>query len=210
MRRIPFGQSLQHHLKENLSLYLFIIVLFTMGVSFGAILVNSLATNQKQDLMGYLTQFFSELHSGLKVNPTAAFQQSLGDHLKYIGLIWMLGLSIIGLPIILIMVFLKGLVVGFTVGFLAHQWHWSGLMMAGLSVLPQNLLVIPVIIIMGTAGVSFSLRLIRSRFMRRGEHIYPFFLRYTLLVVLLGFILSVASLFETFVSPLLMKQIGLG
>lgn len=210
MRRKKFGQTLQLHLKENLSLYLFTIVLFTMGVSFGAITVNSLSLDQKQDLMGYLYQFFNELQSGLKANPQSAFQQSLGDHLKYIGFIWILGLSIIGLPIILIMVFLKGLVVGFTVGFLVHQWHWNGLMIAGLSVLPQNLLVIPVVIIIGTAGISFSLRLIRSRFTRRGEHIYPYFLRYTFLVLVLGFVLGLASLFEAFISPMLMKHIGLG
>lgn len=209
MRRINVGQSLQHHLRENLSLYIFIIVLFTMGVSFGAILVNSLSINQKQDLMGYLTQFFSELQSGHHADPKAAFQQSLGDHLKYIGFIWILGLSIIGLPIILIMVFLKGLVVGFTVGFLANQWSWGGLLLAGLSVMPQNLIVIPVIIIMGTAGVSFSLRLIRSRFARRGERIYPFFVRYTLLVVALGFALGLAAIFEAFVSPMLMMRVGL-
>jgi len=205
-----FGQSLQLHLKENMSLYLFTIVLFTMGVSFGAIIVNSLSLDQKQDLMGYLTKFFHDLQSGLEANPKSAFQQSLGDHLKYIGFIWILGLSIIGLPVILIMVFLKGLVVGFTVGFLVHQWHWGGLMMAGLSVLPQNLIVIPVIIIIGTAGISFSLRLIRSRFFKKGETIYPYFVRYTFLVLILGVVLSVASLFEAFISPMLMKQVGLG
>lgn len=181
-----------------------------MGVSFGAILVNSLSINQKQDLMGYLTRFFNELQSGRQADPKAAFQQSLGDHLKYIGFIWILGLSIIGLPIILIMVFLKGLVVGFTVGFLANQWNWNGLIMAGLSVLPQNLVVIPAIIIMATAGVSFSLRLIRSRFARRGEQIYPLFLRYTMLVVALAFALGLASIFEAFVSPMLMTRVGLG
>ncbi len=210
MRQKRFGQTLQLHLKDNLSLYLFTIVLFTMGVSFGAVIVNSLSLTQKQDLMQYLSQFFHELKQGMDANPQMAFQQALGDHIKYIGFIWILGLSIIGLPIILIMVFLKGLVVGFTVGFLVNQWHWSGLMMAGFSVLPQNLVVIPVIIIVGTAGISFSLRLIRSRFMRRGEPIYHYFLRYSFLVLLMGCILGIASLFEAFISPMLMKLVVLG
>ncbi|RXT13826.1 stage II sporulation protein M [Ammoniphilus sp. CFH 90114] len=207
MRQSKFGQTIQLHLRENLSLYLFIIVLFTMGVSFGSVIVNSLSLTQKQELSGYLGEFFQVMHQGADTNPRIAFQHSIGDHLKYIGFMWILGLSIIGLPVILVMVFLKGLVIGFTVGFLVNQWSWNGLVLAGLSVLPQNLIAIPAIIIVGTAGISFSLRLIRSRFLRRGEPIYQHFLRYSALIVFMGVLLSVSSMFEAFVSPQIMKQI---
>lgn len=207
MRQSKFGQTMQLHLKENLSLYLFIIVLFTMGVSFGAVIVNSLSLTQKQELSGYLGQFFQVMNEGVESNARMAFQHALGDHLKYIGFMWILGLSIIGLPVILVMVFLKGLVIGFTVGFLVNQWSWNGMILAGLSVLPQNLIAIPAIIIVGTAGISFSLRLIRSRFLRRGEPIYHHFLRYSLLIVFMGALLTVCSMFEAYVSPQLMKQI---
>lgn len=209
MRKHKLGQTIQMHVKENVSLYLFTVILFTMGVSFGAVIVNSLALPQKQDLIGYLAQFFLELKQGAVGDPGTVFQASLGQYLKYIGFMWILGLSIIGLPIILIMVFLKGLVVGFTVGFLVNQWHWKGLYVASLSVLPQNLFAIPAFIIVGTAGISFSLRLIRSRFNRRGESVYHHFLSYSALVFLMGLLLCVASLFEAFISPVIMRQVAL-
>ncbi|HJV45904.1 MAG TPA: stage II sporulation protein M [Bacillota bacterium] len=209
MRRQKLGQTIQAHVKENFSLYLFTLVLFTMGVSFGAIVVGSLEMNQKQDLMNYLGQFFHEFKQGMDVNPRSAFQQSFIQYLKFIGIMWILGMSIVGLPIILIMVFLKGLVVGFTVGFLIQQWHWNGLLAAGLTVLPQNLVVIPAVIIVGTAGISFSLRMIRSRFQRIGEPILHHFIRYSILVMLMGGILCSAALFVSFISPILMKQLNL-
>jgi stage II sporulation protein M len=209
VRRQNFGQTIHMHVRENISLYLFTLVLFTMGVCFGAVVVNSLELTQKQDLMGYLGQFFLEFKQGIELNPKAAFQQSFMQYLKFVGLMWVLGMSIVGLPIILILVFLKGLVVGFTVGFLVHQWHWNGLLIAGVSVLPQNLLVIPAIIVVGTAGISFSLRLIRSRFKRPGEPIFQHFMKYSFLVLLMGGLLCSAALFQAFVSPLLMKQLTL-
>ncbi|MBP1933535.1 stage II sporulation protein M [Ammoniphilus resinae] len=202
------GQTISLHVKENISLYLFTIVLFTMGVCFGAVIVNSLEQQQKHDLMNYLGQFFTEFKQGTNVDPQTAFQQSFGQYIKYVGFMWILGLSIIGLPIILIMVFLKGLVVGFTVGFMINQWHWNGLLLAGASVLPQNLLVIPAVIIIGTAGVSFSLRLIRSRFIRRGEAVSPYFFRYSALVLFVVILLCGASILEAILSPLLMKPIA--
>ena len=66
-------------------------------------------------------------------------------HLKWIGLIWILGLSVIGLPGILILDFLKGVLIGFTVGYLVGQYSWKGLLFALVSIAPQNLFIIPVL-----------------------------------------------------------------
>ncbi|QYY43755.1 stage II sporulation protein M [Aneurinibacillus thermoaerophilus] len=206
MVRSKIGQTLQQNVRENSSLYLFTIVLFIMGVGFGAVVVNSLGMTQKQELFMYVSQFFHELTNDDITDPLRSFQSSLGHYLKYIGFMWILGLSIIGLPLILIMVFLKGVVVGFTVGFLVNQLQWKGLYFAAVSVLPQNLLVIPAMIIVATAGISFSLHLIQSRFMKKGGALYPRFFVYSALILIMGVVMTVAAGFEAFVSPSLMKH----
>jgi stage II sporulation protein M len=136
------------------------------------------------------------------------FNQSLSHYLKYIGFMWILGLSIIGLPIILILLFLKGVVVGFTVGFLVNQMGWHGLLLSFVSVLPQNLILVPAFIIVSAASVSFSLKMIRQQFLRKNSSpIMPQFVRYSLLVVAVGIALFAVSLFEAYVSPVLMKSV---
>ena len=57
--------------------------------------------------------------------------------------------------VILILLFIKGMVVGFTVGFLVSQMGWQGFMLAFVSILPQNLIIIPVFIIMAALSVIF-------------------------------------------------------
>ncbi|MFP3381015.1 stage II sporulation protein M, partial [Bacillus sp. SIMBA_069] len=86
------------------------------------------------------------------------FQESFGFYAKTVAIMWVLGLSIIGLPMILLMLFLKGVVVGFTVGFLVNQLQWQGVTFAMMGILPQNLLVVPALFIVGVSGISFSLR----------------------------------------------------
>ncbi|WP_051331150.1 stage II sporulation protein M [Aneurinibacillus terranovensis] len=199
------GQTLQQDVRNNFSLYLFTIVLFVMGVGFGAVIVNSIGLTQKQQLFMYVSQFFHELSRDNIADPSRAFQSSLGHYLKYIGFMWILGLSIIGLPLILVMVFLKGVVVGFTVGFLVNQLSWHGLYFAIVSVLPQNLLIVPSIILIATAGISFSLQLIQSRF-KHGRAIYPQFLLYSSLMVAMAIVSVLAAGFEAFISPSLMKH----
>jgi stage II sporulation protein M len=206
------NQSLKHiisiHIKEHSSIYLFITVLFMMGIVFGAIVVNSLSPGQKQDLYLYLSRFFGQVVEGEFANSNDLFLQSYMHHLKYIGLMWILGISIIGLPIILILLFLKGIVVGFTVGFLVNQLGWEGFLLSFVSVLPQNLIIIPAFIIIGTIAVSFSLRLIGQIIAKRAN--LPFmqiFSRYTGVAVIICCFVALASVFEAYSSPLLMKQV---
>ncbi|WP_028399546.1 stage II sporulation protein M [Ectobacillus panaciterrae] len=196
------------HIQENSSLYLFVSVLLLMGVIFGAVLVNSLQASQKQDLYFYLSRFFGQVSQGKFASSGEMFQESYFSHLKYIGLIWLLGISVIGLPIIFILLFLKGVVVGFTVGFLVNQLGWNGFLLSFAAVLPQNLIIIPVFLVMTMAAASFSLRMIRHQFVRRmHEPLLPLFVRYTCFFLVIGLALALASGIESYISPALMKSI---
>lgn len=196
------------YFREHSSIFIFIAILFLMGVIFGAIVVNSMSFTQKQDLFYYLTQFFGQVSSGKTVDSNDLFLQSFFHNSKFIGLMWVLGISIIGLPIILILLFMKGMVVGFTVGFLVSQMSWKGFMLAFVSILPQNLIIIPIFIIMAAMSVSFSLLMVRKQFMKKfGQPIMPLFKRYIFVLATAVVLISAASLIEAFLSPGLMKMI---
>ena len=65
--------------------------------------------------------------------------------------------------------FSKGVLIGFTVGYLVGQYSWKGLLFALVSIAPQNLLIIPVLMMCSVAAITFSLYIIRDRFiMNRG------------------------------------------
>ncbi|MBF0709090.1 MULTISPECIES: stage II sporulation protein M [Bacillales] len=201
-------QMISTHLSDHLSLYTFIAVLFLMGIVFGAVIVNSLSFTQKEDLAVYLGRFFGQVSDGQFATSSEMFHQSLTHYAKYIGLMWLLGLTIIGLPIVLIMLFLKGIVVGFTVGFLVNQMSWKGFLLAFVSVFPQNIIAVPAMVIVATASLTFSLRLMRQLFMkRRIEPILPPFLRFSGLVICALSFLCLAAWFEAYLSPGLIKAV---
>ncbi|ANB61518.1 stage II sporulation protein M [Anoxybacteroides amylolyticum] len=208
MRKQPLKSAVLMHVREHASVYLFTIVLFLMGVIFGAIVVNSLNLNQKQDLYYYLTQFFGQVAKGQLASEYDMFQQSYFHNLQYIGFMWVLGISIIGLPLILVLLFLKGVVVGFTVGFLVNQMGWQGFLLSFVSVMPQNVIVIPAVIIMGTIAISFSLKMVRNQFMKRmHEPIFPMIMRYAFVMVAISAVLLLSASMEAYVSPIVMKQV---
>ncbi len=201
-------QVISAHLSDHLSIYTFIAVLFLMGIVFGAVIVNSLSLTQKEELAVYLSRFFGQVSEGQFATSSEMFDQSFTHYVKYIGLMWLLGLTIIGLPIVLIMLFLKGIVVGFTVGFLVNQMSWKGFLLAFVSVFPQNILAVPAMIVVGATSLTFSLRLMRQLLMkRRTELILPPFIRFTALVICSLGVLFVAAWFEAYLSPGLIKAV---
>ncbi|WP_174734081.1 stage II sporulation protein M [Mesobacillus harenae] len=208
MRKQKYQNVAAIHFRENSSIYLFVSVLFLMGIIFGAVIVNSLTFSQKEDLFYYLSQFFGQVSTGKVAESSDIFLQSFFHNVKFIGLIWVLGISIIGLPVILVLLFMKGMVVGFTVGFLVNQMKWNGFLLSFVSILPQNFIIIPIFIIMATLAVTFSLKLIRNQFMKKiGQPILPLLTRYLIAFLLAIVVLSAAAGIEAYLSPALLKAV---
>ncbi|MFC7371168.1 stage II sporulation protein M [Fictibacillus iocasae] len=203
-----FKRAVHKHIQDNSSLYAFVTVLFLMGVIFGAVVVNSLSFAQKEDLYTYLSRFFMQALDGSFAERSEIFQQGFSHYIKYIMLIWLLGLSVIGLPIILVLLFLKGVVVGFTVGFLINQMSWHGFLLSFVAVLPQNILLIPAFVFITAASVSFSIRIIMQLAGKRTS--VPFLhqlFSYTFVVTAAGIIVLAGVSLEALLSPPLIKQV---
>ena len=208
MKKRKYQNVAANHLREYSSIYLFVVVLFLMGVIFGAVIVNSLSFTQKDDLFYYLSQFFGQAAKGEVATANDLFVQSFFHNSKFIGLIWILGISIIGLPVILILLFIKGMTVGFTVGFLVNQMEWNGFLLSFVSILPQNLVIIPVFIIMAALSVTFSLKMIRNQFMKKlTQPVLPLFFRYLFTFVVAVIFVAAAAGIEALLSPALLKAV---
>lgn len=209
--------TVSHYLKDNMSLYLFTAVLFTIGVMFGAIVVSALGQDQLSSLNDALNGFFKALNlQQTGTTPSEITWHSAASFLKTTGLFWILGLSIIGLPVIVLLIFVEGFKIGFTVGVIVSQFHGKGVLFALAAILPQNLISVPAMIVCGVAGISFSLMLVRSRFSNTsaavaragtGTQLYRNFLSYTGLVSAVAVAMVIASFIEGYLSPVLMRAV---
>ncbi|GGM22343.1 stage II sporulation protein M [Paraliobacillus quinghaiensis] len=198
---------LNHLIKYRL-IYFFMIVLFLVGIIFGAIIVNSMTFIQKTDLFFYLDQFMNRLLEGPIVDNQDMFKTTFLYHLQYLGLFFILGLSVIGLPIIWILMFVKGVVVGFSVGFFVNQLGWKGFVFAAASIAPQNIFIIPVYLLASSIAMIFSLALLQKIFSRKIQQptAQPF-LQYVVVFLLFVCVAAVAAIVETFISNQAMELV---
>lgn len=197
-----------NHIREYSSLYMFILVLFVMGVICGSVIVNSLSFTQKEDLLYYLSRFFGQVKDGSIASSYQMFLESLKHNIQYISLIWILGISIIGFPLILLLLFLKGTVIGFSVGFLVNAMGWEGFRVALVSVLPQNIILVPVMIFITVLSLVLSTNIIRRVFLKQvRQPLKPILVKYVVALLIAIVFISGAGAIEAYVSPTLMKQV---
>ncbi len=195
-------------LKEHSSIFLFVFVLFLVGIIFGAIVVNSLSLDQKSDLFTYLTKFFEEIHNGHVVSSKMNLFENFQENLKVFLLIWILGVSLIGVPLILILLFVRGVVIGFTVGFLVNQAGAKGFFLACATVLPHNLINIPLLIFVTGFSILVSIKMIGRQFQKDFQEPMKRYFKLYLLILIVGIIfIFIATIIEIFFSPILMKII---
>jgi len=200
--RSPMQQSL---MKDQLTLYVFVSVLFVVGVVFGVLLVGALTFDQQQNLAGDVQQLVQRIQEGMGADGSESFWERVFFHAKWLILIWVLGLTVVGMPLVLALDFLKGVLVGFAVGTLVSQHEWNGLLFSLVSVAPPNLIVVPALLIASVSAVSFSLYMVRNRIMGRYGTLGAPFLSHTSTAVAMILVIAGAALIEAFVSPSLLK-----
>src|SRR5690625_425449 len=95
--------QITNHFKEHATIYVFMLILFLTGVIFGAIIVNSMNFNQKQDILFYLERYMGQIIAKEPIANQTILMDSFLFHIKYLLLLFLLGLTVIGLPLVWIL-----------------------------------------------------------------------------------------------------------
>lgn len=178
-----------------------------IGISAGAIMVNVLDNSEKQEMISFLDSFFKVLNQN-NIDSFELFKQSLINNIQTLFLVWVLGITVIGIPIVILIVILRGFIIGFTVGFLINELGFKGFLFSSLAILPQNIFVIPGIIIISAFSISFSLRIVINKFSKNKRYRFSTeIIKYSLSVASLFTFLLAGSIIEAYITPTLMKLI---
>lgn len=201
-----FWRVISVHWKDNLLLYMVIILFLLLGIFAGALGAKTLSSKQEGELIEYLNRFAASFTS-VEVEPGILVRQSLLTNLKLLGIVWFLGLTVLGAPLILLVIAAKGFYLGFTAGFLIQEKGMAGILLTALALLPQNIFNLPALVAAGVTAASFSFWLFKGRVKERNKKLSQQFLIYTLLLgSLAGFIL-LGSLLEAYLTPQLIKMV---
>ncbi|MCG8501767.1 MAG: stage II sporulation protein M [Firmicutes bacterium] len=205
---ITLNDGIKNHFMKNVVLYIIVILSFTVGICTGAFTVNALDYTQYEELSVYVQEFLNVVNMQ-DIDHLELFKVSMFNNIKTVVLLWILGITVIGIPFILIIIGIKGFVIGFTVGVMMKVLSTRGIFFSLVGILPQNLIMIPCYIVLGIVCINFSLSLVRSQVKKRyrKENIKSQFIAYSTCVFLAFFFLTIGSVIEAYVTPVFVKLI---
>jgi stage II sporulation protein M len=201
-------QALAGHMREQFSLYLLVMLIFTAGVVFGALSVRLMGEAQIRELNDYFFSFVDFLVEGQHLDQGLVLQRSLLQNGMFMLVLWLSGTVFFGSLFALGSVFYRGFTIGFTVGFLAEQTAMQGVVFAMAAILPQNLIYVPVTLVAAVMSVSLSAMLFRRRTHRKDFPFGSYFLQYTLAMLIAVLALVAGSLVEAAITPVFMRAVA--
>lgn len=200
-----FLNGLMESLKENKITFLWVLLFFLVGIVLGSYTVYYMSDFNRVEITNYFNNFLGFLN-GNSVAYTSILVDSIKNVLPMVVIIILLGYTAVGIPIILMMDLAKGYVIGFTFSLIVSILGGKGLMLVLSGLMLQNLIFIPIIMLISILAIKHSMTKLKMGASRERIKldISKAYLNFQGLLSL--FIIS-GILIETYISPNLIRLV---
>lgn len=191
-------KELINKVKQNKLLFilLIIIILFTiLGILFPA-LINS----ENKTLIKDSIESFMKAIDKNNIDYISAFISSITNNIIVTILIWILGISIIGIPIILISIAFKSFLTGFSITSIFITYGIKGTLIAIVYTLP-NIINLLGSFLLGYYAISFSIMIYKSVFKKETRNWQPIVKRYLKIGIFFIIFSIIVSIIESYLIP---------
>ena len=177
-----------------------------IGIISGILFFTILKDADKETVYNSLETFLTNVNNN-SLNYSLGLRSNLIVNLMYIILIWLLGISIIGIPIIIFLYFTKVFVLGFTISSFTVKYGIKGILYGLIYIFPHNILNIVIMAILSIYSIIYSFRLSDSFFKKDTIDFKPIINthKYILLISIIGILLT--SLYGTYIMPWSFKTV---
>lgn len=150
--------------EPQLHLWVFLLAVALSGVVFGAVVAGQLNAADS----AVLSQTVGQLVGALQQHQLAPasdlwWHRVVGDA-QLLALLWLLGVSVIGLPFIVIAIFLRSFSVGFAVGFTVLHFGWTGFVLASIGIFLHQVISLSAFLCAGVIAIRFSAGILRQAY----------------------------------------------
>lgn len=184
--------------------YLFLLVITLIGIISGLLFIYFISKTDKLLVFDELDSFFKNIKN-YSLNYTSSLINSITSNCLFILIIWILGISIIGIPIIIFLLFLKGFIFGFSISSIISKFGLNGLLLSVGYHFPHNLIFIILYILISFYAINFSIRLFRVLFLKENINLTPYFRRYNKIFIISVIVSILCSFLEVFLAPILIN-----
>ncbi len=191
-------------LNVDKKILLFLIIICIMGIISGSIFMAILDANDKNMIIESLESFL--LNIGY-LNTKIELINNILINLLYIIIIWVLGISIIGIPIVIFILFFKSFLISFTISSFILKYKVKGIILGIIYTLPYQIINIVLFLYLGTYSIKLSTFIIKTLIYKKSLNFKKIINKYIALLVISIFFIIITSLYETYIVPMLINKV---
>ena len=191
-------QRVIQYIEENIRSYLILLIVFFIGIILGIIFINNSNEEQVTQITTYINNFINSMKNNYQISTNTLLIDSIINNVSIAILLWFLGSTVIGVPLIYLVIGYKGYCIGFTISaIIATIGTGKGILFRTGAMLLQNIIYIPCILTLATSGIKLYKLIMEDR---RRENVKLQILKHTIFSVFILLVLVLSSFVETFIS----------
>ena len=198
------SKKVKNKLYEQKKIYLSIIITITLGIVCGIVYNLILSKSDHTLITNQLNIFFDAIKKN-DINYIPMLINSLIGNLSLVILIWLLGISIIGLPFIYILCFGKGFLLSFSIVSILTTYKFKGIILAVCYLIPGPIVLLLYLIFLGFSSAKKNKKIFSYLFLKQDISLRHSMKRYLQVLVASIVVAGCCSLFDTFFMPNFLK-----
>lgn len=202
-KKSKIKEVIVQHIKKNLREYAIVLILFLIGLIFGIVFINNVGESQINDITSYLGSFIDNLKNKTQINQFEVLKDALLSNFLLALILWFVGSTVIGIPIVYGIVIYRGFCLGYTISsIIATIGIGKGILFSFTSLLFQNLLFIPCLLALAVSGMKLYQSIVKDK---RRENIKIEITRHTIFCFIFLIGLEIAAFAEVYISTNLLQ-----
>ena len=193
-------------LAEQKKIYIFLIIVMLIGLILGIIYAVILNKSDHAIVTTSLDSFFTSIKNN-DIDYKSALINSLVGNISFVTFIFLLGISIIGMPLIIFSLASSAFIFGFSLSSIIYTYHFNGILKAITYLFPHQLITLLMSLFLGFYALYFGIKLFKYLFRGIDINLRSSMKRYLQVYITVLLIFILCSFIEVFLSPALIKLV---
>ena len=193
-------------LAEQKKIYIFLIIVMLIGLILGIIYAVILYKSDHAIVTTSLDSFFTSIKNN-DIDYNSALINSLVGNISFVTFIFLLGISIIGIPLIIFSLASSAFIFGFSLSSIIYTYHFNGILKAITYLFPHQLITLLMSLFLGFYALYFGIKLFKYLFRGIDINLRSSMKRYLQVYITVLLIFILCSFIEVFLSPALIKLV---
>ena len=189
-------------IENQKKIYLILIGLAVLSFAFGLFFIFVIDKENLTEINRSIISFFEEKKWN-EVNIITSFFNVF----LYILIIWILGISIIGLPISLLIFMFKAFLAGFSISSIIYSFGFKGLLYILIEYFPSGIIYAIVLILVSFYSTQFSYKLFNYLFLKKMVNFKDVMHKYIKIFLISSICSIFLALYNFYVIPILLNLI---